>query len=132
MRVGIAALGLVACMTGTETDVIVTTDAPCTSISGAIVSLSGVTISLACSGAGDFGIATYHPDSTQTDVVVVATVDKSDPTTCLTAPGASCIVARRHAPVAYQTNVPVVLEQVCAGVVCPATQSCSKGICATF
>jgi hypothetical protein len=133
MRVGII-LGvcLTACMTGTETDVIVTTDLPCSSISNAIVSLSGLQTSMTCTGAGDFGIAVYHPTDTQTDVVVVATTDKSDPAQCLTAPGAACIVARRKAPVAYQTNVPVNLEQACAGVACTATTTCMNGICTSF
>jgi hypothetical protein len=134
MRVGIACVGLaMACMSGTETDIIVSTDAPCTSISAAIVSLSGAQTYLPTCAGGDFGTAVYHPaDSTQTDVVVVATVDKSDPAACLASPGAGCIVARRHAPVAYQTNVPVVLEQACAGIACPANETCMKAVCTTF
>jgi len=119
-------------MTGTETDVMVTTDVPCTSISAAIVSLSGMQTYMPACTNGDFGIAVYHPDSTQTDVVVVATVDGSDPATCLTTPGTGCIVARRNAPVAYQTNVNVVLEQACAGMSCPANQTCMNGFCAGF
>ena len=134
MRVGIA-LGvcLMACMGGTETEVIVTTDASCSSISNAIVSLDGSQTVLFCSGAGDFGSAVYHPtSSTQTDVVVVATTDKSDPATCLASPGSACIIARRKAPVSYQTNVPVVLEQGCAGLVCDPTTTCMNGSCTSF
>jgi hypothetical protein len=129
VKLAALAIALGACMTGTETDVIVTTDAPCTSISNAVVSLSGLQTTLVCNG-GSYGIAVYHPDSTQTDVTVVATVDKSDPQSCFGAtPSNACIVIHRSAPVAYQTNVNVELDQACAGVFCGANQWCSHAIC---
>jgi hypothetical protein len=132
MRLEVLSIALVACMAGTETDVIVTTDAPCTSISNAIVSLSGAQTYLTCS-AGDFGIAVYHPDATATEVTVVATVDGSDPSSCFgSTPSAGCIIARRHAPVAYQTNVPVVLEQACAGLACTPSETCMHGVCVSY
>jgi len=130
VKLGAFAIFVGACMTGTETDVIVTTDVPCSSISNAIVSLSGAQTVLACSGAGDFGIAVYHPTDTQTEVEVVATVDGSDPNSCFGAtPQPGCIIARKHAPVSYQTNVPVELEQACTGLLCSQNETCSHGVC---
>ena len=132
VKLGAFAIALGACMTGTETDVLVTTNASCTAMPKAIVSLSGAQTVLTCTGTGDFGIAVYHPTDTQTDLVVAGTVDGSDPATCLGTPGAGCVIARRKAPVSYQTNMPVVLDQACAGVICTASSTCSSGACVAF
>ena len=123
------AIALGACMQGTETDVTVTTDMACTSISNAIISLSGMQTTAVCAN-GSFGTAVYHPEATQTDVEVVATIDGSDPMNCFGAtPSAGCIIARKNAPVSYQTNVTILLTQDCAGVFCPANQTCSHAVC---
>jgi len=123
------AIALCACMQGTETDITVTTDAQCSAISNAIISLSGMQTTAVCAN-GSFGTAVYHPDATQTDVEVVATVDGSDPNNCFGAsPPVGCIVARKKAPVSYQTNVSVELTLNCAGLFCPQNQTCNHAVC---
>jgi hypothetical protein len=140
MRLVVVSIALGACMGGTETDVLVSTNVSCSSISAAIVSLThpneapatgAQTYFATCTG-GTFGTAVYHPDSTQTDITVVATVDGSDPASCFGTPGAGCIIARRRVPVAYQTNVPIELDQACAGLVCSPTTTCMNGTCVSF
>jgi hypothetical protein len=141
LRLGFFSLALIGCLGGTETDVFVQTDVPCASISNAIVSLihpgdppaSGAQTVLFCN-AGDYGSAVYHPDSTTPNdvVVVVATVDGSDPAACLATPGPGCIVARHLAQVAYQTNVSVTLQAACAGVPCDDTSTCENGVCVPY
>jgi hypothetical protein len=135
-------LWVIACAQGSEIDVHVSTDVPCTSIS-AIVSLihpndapaSGAQTFLGACTNGTFGTAVYHPDSTTPNdvVIAVASVDGSDPTKCLsTPPPTGCIVARHLTPVSTETSVSILLQSACVDVACDATTTCNNGVCVGY
>ncbi len=133
----------IACGGSPSVDVVATTDVNCSSVAPAIVTWAPVgqaptpsdTFVLgACSGIGDLGAVIIMPTTTAQTIEIVAAISTAGGNgsgTCLTAPDASCIVARRlvQLPTSDRVEVPIALDASCTGISCAAGMTCTAGQC---
>jgi hypothetical protein len=143
MIVRFVPLFAIACASSPSVDVVATTDLPCGAVAPAIVTWapqgqtatpSGTFVLGACTGIGDLGAVIITPVTTAQTIEIVAAVSTAGGNgsgTCLTAPDASCIVARQlvQLPTSDRVEVSIALDASCTGISCGAGMTCTAGQC---
>ncbi len=136
------ALGGDGCGNPTQITVVVTTDVPCNRFGGATISVgdaaTSATATTTTAGASDGTIGTIvvvpggERDSS-VFVRVVAGVDRQAESCEGALPALGCITAKRSLSFIPRTplTLPIAMRASCNGVVCPADETCVRGVCRT-
>ena len=130
---GIVILALSSCLEPTEIHLSITTDVPCSKVRRTEIFFDTISTPIATTNActtnriGDFVLV---PSNNGSGGIVIVKMEL-DTGSCDVAPPVNCIVARRQLRFVAHTTlaVPIELDQGCVDLVCPATQTCSHGLC---